>query len=447
MSDNKGGSDSSALYEAARAYVRAAMELAANEHVLEKPPSTGTDWIRQSSNAFTMRESEVTYWAICLTLCRNKLMALPEYGRLVAALQSDATIAPMLGTTVGSGWSSIGITADSIVHHLAHQFVRKCGSLRFDEALFGQVFRELDTDLHRSEFDYVLVTPLFGLKAESLPMRLAPTIEIDQLTDPEIVRCLHMGLSPTMVLGMAVVGSGIGVRIPLRAQRQIGEIPKDELDRRIKTIGQLLEQVEDVIHALRLFKDGDLPHPVAVMFSEQWPCQGATQRLGAPGGSLCNYELKADEAVEFQRFWADLQKCSERSVEAAIRRFGYAGERHRPEDKLVDLLIAAESLFLTDTNLEVSYRLSVRFALFVEGSDYSRRELFDHMKKAYDVRSIIVHGREPKKEIVSPKLGKVTFPKFVDETRQPLRLSLKKAIRMAASDDPAFGRWEHPILD
>ncbi len=448
MSENDISNDRSVLHAAAKLYLRGAMELAANKHVLEGPSSVGTDWVRHSSNMFTLRETEVPDWAIRLSLCRHELMALPEYGRFLAALQSDVTIARLLGTTIGSGWSAIGIYGDSIIHYLAYQFVRRCGSLRFDDSIFEQVFRELDADLHRSEFDYILVAPLFGLEAEQLPMRLTPTIEIVQLTDPEIVRCLNLGLSPAPIFsGVTLVGSGIGVRIPFRAQRQIGEIPKHEFARRVDKIERLLEQVEAVIHALRLFKDGDLPAPAAVIFSEQWPIQGMTQRLGATGTSLCNYKLKADEALEFQRFWNDLQNCGEKAIQAAIRRFGYAGERHRPEDKLVDLLIAAESLFLADTKSEVSYRLSVRFALFGGGSDYSRRELFDHMKKAYDVRSKIVHGGNSKKEIISPKLGKVPFPEFVNETRQLLRISLKKAIRMAAVNDPAFGRWENPLWD
>jgi len=346
----------------------------------------------------------------------------------------------------------VGIDADSMIGSLLYRSVERCGSLRFGEAEFDEAFRELDADLHRSELYFIFVTPLFGLKAESLPLGFAPTIEIDHLTDLEIVHCLRNGLWPASMhavrAGIADVGSGIGVRIRVAASTEFGETSEGESNGVIQ-LEQMREQAECVTDALRLFKEGQISVPGHVMFSEQWPSDFSL-KIPNPGSTLiaCDYELKADEAVEFQRFWSDLQKCAEKPVDAAIRRFRYAGERHRPEDQLVDVMIAAESLFLADTNLEVSYRLSVRFALFIEGSDYSRRELFNHMKKAYHVRSIIVHGKEPKRrDLALPKRGQVTFPEFVHETRELLRLSLKKAIRMAAANDPAFGHWEKPILD
>ena len=38
-------------------------------------------------------------------------------------------------------------------------------------------------------------------------------------------------------------------------------------------------------------------------------------------------------------------------IALALRRFGYAADRSRPDDEIVDLLIAAESLFLTNTDI------------------------------------------------------------------------------------------------
>jgi hypothetical protein len=308
MSNNYRDVNNPLLRDAARSYVRAALELAQREQegLLEKTASTGTEWVRQSSNTFITRESQVPYWFICLALCRDELMALPEYRRLVAVLLSDATIAAMLGTVVGSAWSGVGVNAETIVSYLLQRFVEKRGSLRFDEALFEQVLRGLDADLHRSEFDYFLITPLFGLTAESLPIRLAPTIEIDHLTDSEIVRCLNVGAMAYPIFpGIALIGSGIGVRIRFRAQKRIGETPnKVELDRATQMVEHLRQQVEDVIHGLRLFKEGSIPHPVTVMFSEQWPGHGGTQILGALGAtrSLCNYELKTERLSNFNFF-------------------------------------------------------------------------------------------------------------------------------------------------
>jgi hypothetical protein len=364
---------------------------------------------------------------------------------------------------VGAPWSTIQVNAEWIADHLVWRLAEKGQNLEFDSALFDEVFQTLNANLHGAEFKYVVVAPLFGLKAESLPIRLVseslpigvmPTMEIDKLGDSEIVRCLRMGLLPASMLagvGVAEVGAGIGVRTSFSVPIRIGEISGGELNTTIQTRERLREQVQSVVHALRLFKEGQIALAGFVTFPEQW-LGGGTQMssIGTSGATLMgsNYELNAKEASEFQLFWDELRASTKKQfIEAAIRRFGYAGERHRPEDRLVDLLIAAESLFLTGENLELSYRLSMRFALFVEESGYSRRELFDHMKRAYGVRSSIVHGgtlRE--KTLVLPKIGKVKLQNFVEETNRLLRLSLKKAIRMAATSDPAFGQWEQPIF-
>lgn len=463
LTDNKSGSDTPSLYEAAKAYVRAAIELAHERSPEKSAPISGgpSNWVRESETVFRMRETEIPYWFLCLARCRNEMMALSEYGPLVAALRSDAAIAPLLETLVGSPWSAMRIEADSIIQHLVWQTTEASGELGFDASAFEEVFRRLVADLHRPELDYVFVTPLFGLMAESLPMRLMPpSVEIDRLTDSEIARCLRIGVLPSPIsaigAGIALVGSGAGVRICFKVRRRIDEVSKDESDRATNEIERLRLQTEAVIYALRLFKEGQVPIVGSVLFTEQWPSASGTQSMGTFGGpSICNYELKADETVEFRRFWDDLQKCSAKAqfVEAAMRRFGYAGERHRPEDQLVDLLIAAESLFLTDAGGatdrgELRYRLSIRSAFFIEESGYSRHELFDHMRHAYNVRSAIVHGGRPEaRDLVLPKRDRVELPKFVEETRRLLRLSLKKAIRMAAAGDPAFGQWEQPILD
>jgi hypothetical protein len=96
-------------------------------------------------------------------------------------------------------------------------------------------------------------------------------------------------------------------------------------------------------------------------------------------------------------FWNTLQTehvTKHKYLVNAIRRFGYAYERHRIEDKIVDLLISAEALFLSSDSYtgEVKYRLSLRASLFLATEGDVRQAIFDRMKAAYDLRSAVVHG-------------------------------------------------------
>lgn len=49
-------------------------------------------------------------------------------------------------------------------------------------------------------------------------------------------------------------------------------------------------------------------------------------------------------------------------LDVAIRRFGYAHERPRLEDKIIDLIIGAEALFLSDYSKD-SYFGEIRYRL------------------------------------------------------------------------------------
>jgi len=100
-------------------------------------------------------------------------------------------------------------------------------------------------------------------------------------------------------------------------------------------------------------------------------------------------------------------------------------------------MIAAESLFLSDANQpdrgEMRYRLSHRAALFIDSLEYSRRDIFRHVRRAYDARSAIVHGAgtvDPKL-LKSPVGAAVSLHEFTELTGALIRQALRKTIRVA----------------
>ncbi len=98
--------------------------------------------------------------------------------------------------------------------------------------------------------------------------------------------------------------------------------------------------------------------------------------------------------------------CSETSVlYSALKRFILGTNRVIPEDKLVDYVVAWESLLLTVDDKPVKGELSYRFGL--NGSsilhwacpEISREEAFEFMRALYECRSIIVHGAGNQKNL------------------------------------------------
>lgn len=80
----------------------------------------------------------------------------------------------------------------------------------------------------------------------------------------------------------------------------------------------------------------------------------------------------------------------------AIRRFRDSYERYDSEDpeRLLDLAIALEALFLNDedTKEQLRFRLSLRIARFLEPDPDARIPIFRSVRDLYDMRSKLAHG-------------------------------------------------------
>jgi hypothetical protein len=134
-------------------------------------------------------------------------------------------------------------------------------------------------------------------------------------------------------------------------------------------------------------------------------------------------------------------------IQSGMRRFELAAERSQPEDEIVDLMIAAESLFLTETSKrdrgEMRYRLATRVALLVGTTLDERMRLWDFARKAYDARSVIVHGGTPaEKDLLGLDGQPLRLDLFADELEQVMRQALQIASRTVAEGKPFPPNWE-----
>jgi hypothetical protein len=167
-----------------------------------------------------------------------------------------------------------------------------------------------------------------------------------------------------------------------------------------------------------------------------------------------NYDLSEDEATAFELFWSTLNSHAVQQtkyLDIALRRFSYTAERRLPEDQIVDLMIAAEALFLSGSGDEATrgeqrYRLALRAGSFVDSDRWSRHDVFKLMRMAYDVRSKVVHGGTPEK-IKLPNGAKASLTELITEVERVLRLAMIKTIDMARQQGSAVRvDWEDSLL-
>ena len=148
------------------------------------------------------------------------------------------------------------------------------------------------------------------------------------------------------------------------------------------------------------------------------------------------------------------QKPIDRKTEKAKAIFHIAIERWRLSktyqnlDKLIDLCIAFESLYLPNIKDELKFRLSVRAAWFLGESKDDRQRLLTVLKKIYDYRSTVVHGGELKKRDVTVDKKTIPMSELVTDAQDLCQKSIVKILKKYSEDGkyPDDDYWNNLIL-
>jgi hypothetical protein len=119
---------------------------------------------------------------------------------------------------------------------------------------------------------------------------------------------------------------------------------------------------------------------------------------GRPPYAATQIQITDEDAEEIKLIFhllqgTPLQKAESRRISNAIRRLHFSGSRLRDEDAFVDLMIAAESLYLDEKKEELSLRLALNAILWADATPENSKAMFNEFKEAYALRSKIVHGR------------------------------------------------------
>lgn len=189
---------------------------------------------------------------------------------------------------------------------------------------------------------------------------------------------------------------------------------------------QVRYQLIDLISTLRLFKKGRIVAGLltsAVLDNSNWSIGGST--IWTSVSNLIFFEeepvyiLKNSELAKFITLFQDIRNYRISKViykiEIALSRF-HSSYHGNIEDRLIDQIIAFESLLLGDEH-ELTYKLALRTAFLLRSRRDFRTTVFSNMKKAYGYRSKIVHGNNPP----TRKTLSVIVPIIQDYLRQSIQ--------------------------
>lgn len=445
---------------AARDFVRAAV-LRLSEVLKNQAPEWEADSRWERGTDGHLRECVTRRRKLWPVFTHDWFHSVPEYDTCVQHLRSDPVVGQHLDRLVGTNQSAFRLEPDSILLNLIYLMLNEDGSLAFTDRRFDCQWRELVDFFCADRFNFKMVAPLPYLVLPTFPLRLNDEIVLDRLTDDEVTRCCQNSvlrpLSPQFPLIQNEVAVGVRRTRFVPKLIRTGEEPREQKeDGGEGNFGSrpLLRDdlvIDDVLSALRLFKHTRVRTSGHANWSDSpWLKSGMSYRVLGHWPYGGRFELSECELPQFLDLWRLLEEGAAR-FGFGIHRFNLAFERGLLADRIVDLVIAAESLFLGDLDVhdrgELRFRFALRAAKFIEHPVYSERELFPLMRRAYDARSAIVHGGSPK-DTRLPDNPSAKLATFTDAIEELVRLGLRKGLSM--KDDGKTLRqaeyWEDLLL-
>lgn len=390
-----------------------------------------------------------------------------EYTTLVDALRADPVIGGRFGTESvggaglgGGAWSPEGMMltlVSQIVDHGANP----------DSATVSDCIDRWAAYMRREEEVVTVLAPLAEFTSEVTPLQFADDLAIVELDSDDIAALLkiggwtvgspwgdmprgHSGFPASALIGQ-VFALCTTFRVPVAYNNTVGRA----VDETVRTRTQVEDQIYAALRALRLFKRGRIGlHSVVNVIAgiDGRPNAILAGRVSnALRGRVPPYALERAErqAVEgFVRAFLNSDGGND-LLAVASRRFSYASDRSRPEDEVVDLMIAAESIFASDSGTaDVTFRLSTRAALFSDEANAYRHQLLTFMKKAYAARSDIVHrGRVQRSSLKNLRGDAVPVEQLADDLERVVRDALKKGVQMVSSGEEFPPDWTQLLLD
>jgi hypothetical protein len=385
---------------------------------------------------------------------RRQLQQLTSWPSVERAFDADERLSRQVNTFVGTalGGGQIGI------YGLAMHVLPRPSEIDRTSEVFEQRYTELETYLVAHELEFKTIWPVPGLIVADMPIELESGVVLDAMSDRELVIALRTEIVrphfPSETVFLAEPASRTCIRYRYRLPKLIGPRGDDtstqfqELDQRLRGIRATIEESLALVVPEPLMTAGQFG-----ISGEQWSPQSGRidfqQSMMPRHVRWRRVAVDAQRVLELQEVWKQVSQrgllAGQKGLALALRRLSYQAQRERPEDELLDIMIAAEALYLIGLGNEsdrgeLRYRLALRAAVWADEHELGmvKSEVIKLMQSAYDTRSRLAHGASPEPKNMIIKGQRVELPELVNVTRTVVAQGSRKALAAAASSE---NRW------
>jgi len=372
-----------------------------------------------------------------------------EFQRCVQLMREDATIGRHIDQLVGTSQGLITYNANSYINTLFSRVYE--ASLDDYTGRFDAIYREFEDFFFADYLEVEVISPLLDFNLEGKEIDLGNSIKLTVL--PADFKA-ELSKPPTGPLPAQdfwrLVGTRYCLYCVIRDMKRIGTEPQTEKE---LAVVEAVRTMDRMLECLRLFQPGTISSPFILSRIKRWTPLATMFSFShgsqPPLARRSPYEVQASKVGELIEFCSWCSKAigrATRDIEIANRRFKFSYGRHRPEDSLVDLMIALESLFLDQEPGEFGYRLGMRVASLLGRPTSERQKIFAFISISYKQRNKIVHGGEIPQHVRIPNEGNVEFKSFVSRLEDYVRQSIRKLLEMDLPRRQRIKKLEQRIL-
>ena len=151
-------------------------------------------------------------------------------------------------------------------------------------------------------------------------------------------------------------------------------------------------------------------------------------------------EVEIEEAKCLYKKLVDLDSNDREKLQISIDRWIKSKTPEKPIDKIIDLGIAFEALYVPDGGGDITYKFSIRAARHLGKDKEDRKELLKKFGQIYGCRSKAVHSGKLEER---PKFGEERIPisEFIEKAQNLCWKSIKKILK-----DKQFPDWNSLLL-
>ena len=299
-------------------------------------------------------------------------------------------------------------------------YLSESTAFEFDESLFERIMGNLINFVENESHVAYVFFPLHGLSGDFDDIRFSDDVSVSRLDSNQYAMVTDMDTDHGYV------------RKPKKRLRKLryGVFIRRTLENgRAVSSERMKEKAQRVLDSFRLFKSGRIYTGAMYSYSpDSWPRKNLfTSRVGVENPPEMESEMfvsgtEIDRIKCFFTRFTRLEHIGQQHyLTTSIRRFNTSYNNKHIGDKIADLCISLETL-LNDSPGEITLKLSLRVALLLGDTEDNREYLWRFIKKCYNVRSEIVHGKKRGRITV---MGKImtehqTAQKLENVTRQAI---------------------------